>query len=282
MTTSGTASSTAPASGLGQRTVSATSAPRCYAVVPCAGTGQRAGTAGPKQYEALADRAVVAHTLAALAAVPRLVATLVVLAPDDTAFERHAPEHTGPRAWTVRSGGATRAASVAAGLPALLAHGARPTDWVLVHDAARCLLQPAWVDRLIDSCADDAVGGLLALPMADTLKVADGANNTNTAPRTSATVSRSGKWLAQTPQMFRIGVLQQALASAAQSGIEVTDEASAIEALGLAPRLVVGDYENFKLTWPGDFTLAARLLATRLPATRFQTATSANPSEGHA
>jgi 2-C-methyl-D-erythritol 4-phosphate cytidylyltransferase len=238
-------------------------AARCYALVPCAGVGQRAGTAGPKQYENLAGQAVVAHTLAALAAVPRLAATLVVLSPDDRAFETHAPAHTGPRAWTARCGGATRAESVAAGLPALLAQGALALDWVLVHDAARCLLQPAWVDRLIDACTGDAVGGLLALPLADTLKTA--AEEAGT-PRVGATVPRAGKWLAQTPQMFRIGVLQRALAEAAQRGVEVTDEASAIEALGLAPRLVPGDFLNFKLTWPGDFALAARLLASAHPA----------------
>jgi 2-C-methyl-D-erythritol 4-phosphate cytidylyltransferase len=238
------------------------SAPRCFALVPCAGSGQRAGTPGPKQYEPLAGHAVVAHTLAALAAVPRLAATLVVLSPDDSAFETQAPAHTGPRAWTARCGGATRAASVAAGLPALLARGALPTDWVLVHDAARCLLQPEWVDRLLDACLADEVGGLLALPLADTLKAAGTDHGAGPGPRATATVSRADKWLAQTPQMFRIGVLQQALTAAALAGVEVTDEASAIEALGLAPRLVPGDYQNFKLTWPGDFALAARLLVS--------------------
>ncbi len=232
-------------------------APRCFALVPCAGTGQRAGTAGPKQYERLAGRSVVAHTLAALAAVPRLTATLVVLSPEDSAFGAHAPAHTGPRAWTARCGGATRAHSVAAGLPELLARGAVPDDWVLVHDAARCLLQAAWVDRLIDACLDDAVGGLLALPLADTLKADDG----QPAARVGATVPRGGKWLAQTPQMFRIGLLHKALSEAAARGLEITDEASAVEAVGLSPRLVPGDYLNLKLTWPGDFALAARLLA---------------------
>jgi len=137
-----------------------------------------------------------------------------------------------------------------------------PTDWVLVHDAARCLLQPEWVDRLLDACLADEVGGLLALPLADTLKAADTDHGAGAGPRATATVSRADKWLAQTPQMFRIGVLQQALTAAALAGVEVTDEASAIEALGLAPRLVPGDYQNFKLTWPGDFALAARLLVS--------------------
>jgi 2-C-methyl-D-erythritol 4-phosphate cytidylyltransferase len=229
-------------------------APRCFALVPCAGTGQRAGTAGPKQYEMLAGRPVVAWTLEALAAVPALAATLVVLAPEDAVFERHAPGFAGERGWVARCGGATRAASVAGGLEALRERGARDDDWVLVHDAARCLLRPAWVQRLIEACRDDAVGGLLALPLADTLKQADAEG------RVAATVDRGGKWLAQTPQMFRLGLLARALATA---GTGVTDEASAVEALGLAPRLVAGDAENFKLTYPADFALAARLLATR-------------------
>ncbi|MBA4178170.1 MAG: 2-C-methyl-D-erythritol 4-phosphate cytidylyltransferase [Leptothrix sp. (in: Bacteria)] len=238
--------------------------PRCFALVPCAGVGQRAGAGGPKQYAALAGRAVVAHTLAALAAVPRLAATLVVLSPDDASFETHVPGFAG---WVARTGGATRADSVAAGLQALRERGALDADWVLVHDAARCLLQPAWVKRLIDACIGDDVGGLLALPLADTLKAAVAkaatAADGDAGERVAATLDRRTKWLAQTPQMFRLGLLQRALREAAAKGVNVTDESSAVEALGLAPRLVPGDQENFKLTWPADFALAARLLETR-------------------
>ena len=229
--------------------------PRCFALVPCAGVGERAGVGGPKQYHPVAGRPMVAHTLAALAAVPRLVATLVVLAPQDTQFEALLPEFEGERAWVARCGGATRAETVANGLDALLERGAQPHDWVLVHDAARCLLQPPWVDRLIDACADDEVGGLLALPLADTLKQEEGG-------RCVATVPRAGKWAAQTPQMFRLGPLQAALAAADCAG-GITDEASAIEAMGRAPLLVAGEPENLKLTWPADFALAERLLRTR-------------------
>jgi 2-C-methyl-D-erythritol 4-phosphate cytidylyltransferase len=231
--------------------------PRCFALVPCAGVGVRAGVGGPKQYAALRGKAVVAHTLAALAGVPRLSATLVVLAPDDTVFEAHAPGFVGERGWVARCGGATRAESVSAGLQSLRERGVADTDWVLVHDAARCLLQPAWVDRLIDVCLIDAVGGLLALPLADTLKQADATDHV------AATLDRSAKWLAQTPQMFPLGLLQRALAFASAAGVAVTDESSAVEALGQSPRLVPGDIENFKLTWPADFALAARLLETR-------------------
>lgn len=224
--------------------------PRCFALVPCAGTGTRAGLAGPKQYHPLAGRAVVAHTLDALRRVASIEKTLVVLSPDDAQFEQQVPGFDG---WVARCGGATRAESVAKGLLELLARGVQPGDWVLVHDAARCLVRPEWVDRLIEGCRDDEVGGLLALPLADTLKQSrDG--------RVTATVDRAEKWGAQTPQMFRLGLLKAALALA---GDAVTDEASAIEALGHAPLLVEGHLENFKLTWPADFEMAARLLATR-------------------
>jgi len=225
--------------------------PRCYALVPCAGVGERAGAGGPKQYREIAGRSVVAHTLDALARVPRLSATLVILAPDDRQFETHAPAST---AWVARVGGQSRAASVANGLGVLVERGAGDDDWVLVHDAARCLLRPEDVLRLIAACEHDAVGGLLALPVADTLK------REAAGERVAATVDRRGLWQAQTPQMFRLGLLRRALAAA---GDGVTDEASAIEALGHAPRLVPGALENFKLTWPADFALAERLLRTR-------------------
>ncbi|HWP18869.1 MAG TPA: 2-C-methyl-D-erythritol 4-phosphate cytidylyltransferase [Burkholderiaceae bacterium] len=224
--------------------------PRYYAVVPCAGVGERAGQGGPKQYALLAGRPLVAHTLAALQAVGRVAGVLVVLAPGDEQFARLVPDFPG---WVAPVGGATRAASVAAGLEALAGCGACAEDWVLVHDAARCLVRPEWVDALIDACRDDEVGGLLALPVADTLK-------DEHEGRARATLERRGKWQAQTPQMFRLGLLREALARA---GDAVTDEASAVERLGLEPKLVPGSLENFKLTYPQDFALAERLLRSR-------------------
>lgn len=235
------------------KTAPPTDAARFFALVPCAGVGERAGQALPKQYAPLGGRPMVAHTLHALQQVAPLQATLVVLASADAHFERLLPGAADDRLWLARCGGATRAATVAAGLAELQRRGASADDWVLVHDAARCLLQPAWVQRLIDACRGDAVGGLLALPLADTLKQAqDG--------RVARTLARSDKWAAQTPQMFRIGRLQQALA---QAGDAVTDEASALEALGAQPLLVPGELENFKVTWPQDLVLAERLLALR-------------------
>jgi len=223
---------------------------RFHALVPCAGSGTRAGLPGRKQYAAVAGVPMVAHTLAALARVARLHTTLVVLSPDDAEFEARVPRYAGALA---RCGAATRAGTVANGLAELARRGARPHDWVLVHDAARCLVRPEWIDDLIDACENDEVGGLLALPLADTLKQErDG--------RVSATLDRAGKWQAQTPQMFRLGLLADALAHA---GPDVTDEASAVESLGLAPRLVPGALENFKLTYAADFALAERLLESR-------------------
>jgi 2-C-methyl-D-erythritol 4-phosphate cytidylyltransferase len=213
--------------------------------------GERAGAAGPKQYASVAGRSLIAHTLAALTRVERLAATLVVVSPnDDGAFARHAPGFEG---WICHRGGVSRADTVANGLDELLSRAARPTDWALVHDAARCLVRSEWIDALIDACIDDDVGGLLALPLADTLK-------SERAGRVESTIDRRAKWLAQTPQMFRIGALRAALAAA---GAGVTDEASAMEAQGLAPKLVAGSLENLKVTYPADFDLADRLLRTR-------------------
>jgi len=236
--------------------------PRCFALVPCAGIGARAGAQGPKQYAPLAGRPLVAWTLEALAQVEALAATLVVLAPDDAHFEALGLARAGVA--VARTGGATRADSVAGGLDALLALGAQPDDWVLVHDAARCLVKPEAVGRLIEACRDDPVGGLLALPVADTLKRSSAASASD--ERVEVTVARTAIWTAQTPQMFRIGALRDALrAGLARADLAITDEASAMEAQGLQPRLVRGDFENLKVTWPEDFALAERLLRGRAP-----------------
>jgi 2-C-methyl-D-erythritol 4-phosphate cytidylyltransferase len=223
---------------------------RLYALVPCAGLGQRAETAGPKQYEALLHSSVVEHTLRALCAVERIHQTLVVIQAQDDRFESVVAYFSG---WLARCGGSTRAQTVRHGLTALRERGALDHDWVLVHDAARCLVQPRWINALIDACVQDPVGGLLALPLTDTLKQEQ-------LGRSHTTLDRRHKWLAQTPQMFRLKLLEQALL---QAGPEVTDEASAVEALGLLPRLVACSRENFKLTYPADFELAERLLRTR-------------------
>ena len=228
-----------------------------YALLPCAGSGQRAGTAQPKQYEPLAGVPLVVHTWRALGAVPALRRGVLVVAPDDTHMAPLLAQYPQPGFEMAPVGGATRAASVLAGLQHLMSTGARHDDWVLVHDAARCLIQATEVTRLIDACRGDPVGGLLALPLADTLKMARHG-------RVQGTLDRSDKWLAQTPQMFRCGLLLDALL---QAGAAVTDEASAIEHLGHAPLLVRGSAHNLKVTFPEDFTLAEAILRSRPPAT---------------
>lgn len=195
---------------------------------------------------------MVLHTLAAFAAVSRLAATLVVVSPGDRFFET--PGLSLDAMVSIAScGGSTRAASVLNGLSALCGLGACGQDWVLVHDAARCLITAPQIDTLIDACQHDPVGGLLALKLPDTLKQ-------ERAGRVLATVDRSDKWLAQTPQMFRLADLQAALQAV---GDAVTDEASAIEGMGWQPRLVEGSAQNFKVTYPQDFALAQAVLAAR-------------------
>jgi 2-C-methyl-D-erythritol 4-phosphate cytidylyltransferase len=221
------------------------SRPRLWALIPCAGSGSRAGSVGPKQYQSLAGQSLVMHTLAAFAGVARLHRVAVIVAPCDTALH-----HLSAQYLIANNGGTTRAETVLNGLTVLLAQGADLQDWVLVHDAARCLVTPALINALIDACLPDAVGGLLAHRLADTLKAEQGG-------RVAATVARADKWLAQTPQMFRIGALRHALQAA---GDKVTDESSAMEAMGWQPRLVPGSARNFKVTYPEDFALAEALL----------------------
>lgn len=196
---------------------------------------------------------MVRHTLAAFAQVKRIAQVWVVVSPGDDTLRRS------NAAFSIAAcGGMTRAESVFNGLNHLLANGAASSDWVLVHDAARCLVTPAQIDALIDACLPDGVGGLLALPLSDTLKHA-GADG-----RVDATIDREGKWLAQTPQMFRIGALRDAYAAHAASAFAgITDEASAMEAAGHAPLLVRGSAQNFKVTYPEDFALAEAILNSR-------------------
>lgn len=226
---------------------------RFHVLIPCAGSGSRAGTPQPKQYQIVAGLPMVVHTLRAFGAVPRLACGLVVVSPNDLLMAGTLEAYPQPAFEVVRVGGATRAQSVLAGLHALRERGAQQHDWVLVHDAARCLVTPAQINALMDACQDDAVGGLLAHQLADTLKAAQ-------SGRAASTVDRSDKWLAQTPQMFRLGMLTQALE---QAGDAVTDESSALEAMGLQPRLVQASAQNFKVTYAEDFELADAILRTR-------------------
>lgn len=230
---------------------------RLWVLIPCAGTGLRAGGGTvAKQYRLLDGMPMVMHTVAAFAAVGGVAGGVLVVAQGDSFFHDVAL----PRGWSADGcGGDTRAASVAAGLFALGQRGACAGDWVLVHDAARCLVTPPLIQALVDRCRDDEVGGLLAVPLADTLK-------RGVSGRAIGTEDREGKWLAQTPQMFRLGLLRTALASAAAAGGTATDEASAVERMGMQPLLVRGSLSNLKVTWPEDFALAEALLTLRRAA----------------
>ena len=236
---------------------------RFFILIPCAGHGSRAGTASPKQYEQLAGQAMVRHTVEAFRTLGDVVAAVwLVVSPDDQAFGEAFPDFGRSGEVLLRQGGSTRAATVLNGLKAMLSlaqtgsGAANPEDWVLVHDAARCLVTPAQIRSLIEACRHDEVGGLLAQKLPDTLK-------SGPSDRVACTVDRSDKWLAQTPQMFRIGPLAHALESAGHS---VTDESSAMEAMGLSPRLVLGSAQNFKVTYPEDFALAEAILMSRAKA----------------
>jgi 2-C-methyl-D-erythritol 4-phosphate cytidylyltransferase len=216
-------------------------------VVPAAGVGRRLGAAIPKQYLDLTGRPVIDWTLAAFIADPRISGVWVALGAEDgywpdTAYADH------PRVRRV-TGGAERCHSVLNALDAL-AQEADPADWVLVHDAARPCLRPADLDRLITELAADPVGGILAVPVRDTMKGADADG------RICSTLDRSAMWHAYTPQMFRLGVLRDALRTAIEAGALVTDDASAMERIGLAPRLIEGHADNIKITRAEDLPLA--------------------------
>ncbi len=225
--------------------------PAFWLVIPAAGIGSRMRADRPKQYLQLGGRSLLEQSLAVFLEHPRLLGCMVALAADDPWWPQLACA-TDPRVQRCPGGG-ERADSVLAALRALLDQGAQADDWVLVHDAARPNLAQEDLQRLLAELADDPVGGLLAVPARDTLKRigADG--------RVQETVDRSTIWHAYTPQMFRLGALLQSLAAALAAGATVTDEASAMEWAGLAPRLIEGRADNIKVTRPED--LAALELA---------------------
>ncbi|WP_366517777.1 2-C-methyl-D-erythritol 4-phosphate cytidylyltransferase [Thiomonas sp.] len=227
----------------------------CHALIPCAGSGSRLPGDVPKQYRRLLGDCVVQHTVRAFLRLPRIATVSVVVQAGDALAASCLQSH--PRLRLVPRGGASRAHSVLGGLDALLEAGAQPADWVLVHDAARCCVTPRLIDALIDACSTDASGGLLALPLPDTLKLADAQG------RVVRTEPREGRWLAQTPQMFRMAALHAALQSAIAAGVPPTDEAGAMERLGARPRLVPGAAFNVKITYPEDLELAQAVLAQR-------------------
>lgn len=225
---------------------------RHWVIIPAAGSGSRMGNSLPKQYLPLAGEPMLAQTLRLFTVHARIAGVVLALADGDAYWSGIDPELRG-QVRTV-TGGAERSDSVRAGMAALQGIAAE-TDWVLVHDAARPCLRPADLDRLLDTLADDPVGGLLAVPVHDTLKRADAIDG-----RVVETVPRAGLWQAQTPQMFRYGLLVDALEAAAGAGDVITDEAMAMERRGHVVRLVAGHADNLKVTRPEDLPLAAWLL----------------------
>jgi len=226
--------------------------PKHFAIVPAAGSGSRMVSDLPKQYLSLLGKPLIRHALETLCAAPEIDKVFVVLSVGDALWAQYDWSDLAPKLVPLFCGGATRADSVLAGLRAISAEAAQ-SDWVLVHDAARPCLAPWHIDRLVRELAHDEVGGLLAVPVADTLKRAD------TQRRVLQTVPRDSLWQAQTPQMFRYVMLRRALEGAR----DVTDEASAIEAAGLHPKLVQGDATNLKVTYPLDLHLAEWILKNR-------------------
>jgi len=227
---------------------------RLFALIPAAGGGSRFGADEPKQYAMLMARPVIARTIERLASALDFARIVVALAPDDTRFDAMALPRVAVHA--LRCGGATRAETVRNALANLhpLCHA---DDWVLVHDAARPCVPVEALKRLVTELADDPVGGLLAIPIIDTVKRED----STTHPRVLATEPRDGLWQAQTPQMFRYGVLVDALSR--EGALAATDEAQAVEATGARPRLVLGSSRNVKITYPPDLALAAAILAAQ-------------------
>jgi 2-C-methyl-D-erythritol 4-phosphate cytidylyltransferase len=224
-----------------------------HVIIPAAGAGSRMANVLPKQYLPLAGKPMISHTIQVFFNHPRIASIHLALSPDD-GFWRTLTLDPASKLKLHYTGGESRAETV---LNTLNAIEIADDDWVLVHDAARPGLTHALLDNLLNTLENDNVGGLLALPLADTLKQADSAN------RTKKTIPRTDLWQAQTPQMFKYGVLKHALEANIHkpSSHAFTDEASAIEALGLSPKLVQGELRNLKVTYPQDLELLEALFS---------------------
>ncbi len=226
--------------------------PRHFAIVPAAGTGSRMGAERPKQYLPLLGKPLIYHALSALCGMSEIDKVFVVLSVGDFEWRHYDWSLLGPKLVPLFCGGATRADSVLSGLRAI-ADDVSQSDWILVHDAVRPCIAPWHIEKLIHALANEETGGLLAVPVADTLK------RSNSSHHVVETVPREHLWQAQTPQMFRYVMLRRAL----EASHNVTDEAGAIEAAGLHPRLVEGDVTNLKVTYPRDLHLAEWILRNR-------------------
>ena len=227
-------------------------APRCWALVPAAGSGSRLGGEKPKQYVEIAGKPLLAHTLESLAEVDPILGIAVGLARDDRWWhEEFVPTD---RILGTYVGGVSRAETVLRGLEYLEPH-VHARDWVLVHDAARPCIRPADIERLISKRGDNLSGALLALPVPDTIKQSNG------HVQVERTVSREGLWCAQTPQLYSYEALRDALERSDLA--MVTDDSAAMEAAGYMPSLVPGRADNLKVTTREDLELAALILQAR-------------------
>ncbi len=229
--------------------------PGYWAVVPAAGSGSRMVAEIPKQYLPLAGRSVIEHTLDTLFSCPRLAGVVLAVSADDSRWAKIRPRYADRNLQCV-TGGAERCHSVLNALH-LLVQQAQPRDWVLVHDAARPCVRGGDIEALIEAIGDDTDGGLLGVPVSDTMKRVDRDG------RISATVDREALWHAHTPQMFRLDQLLNALEQALEQGATVTDEASAMELAGYRPRMVEGHPDNIKVTVPAHLALAEFYLQER-------------------
>ena len=219
-----------------------------WAVIPAAGVGKRMKADRPKQYLMLDERTVLERTIAIFEHYPQIAGIVVIVTKGDPYWAELKVESDKPL--LVADGGVERCHSVLNGLELLLQH-ASDDDWVLVHDAARPCLRQSDIDHLIDELKHDEVGGILAVPVRDTMKRDDSAG------RIAHTEDRNGMWHALTPQMFPLGLLRKSLQQALNDGFEVTDEASALEHAGMKPKLIEGHADNIKITRPEDLALAA-------------------------
>lgn len=227
-----------------------------FAIVPAAGVGSRMGADMPKQYLPLVDQTVIEHTLSKLLQVSAVQKIIVCLAAEDQIFHS-LPCAKSERIITVE-GGVTRGESVCNGLHWLVANGFEHA-WALVHDAARPCVNPKRIEQLVHECAVQNTGGILAIPMANTLRRVDDQKFGKTE-----TVSRENMWAAHTPQLFRVNELLNGLAIASASATSITDEASAIEAAGGGVLIIEDESCNIKVTRPEDMLLASVILNAQL------------------
>lgn len=222
-----------------------------WVIIPAAGKGLRMGASIPKQYLSIGEKTILEHTITKFANLALIQQIVVVIQSDDPCWQKL--KHVQHQPIITAKGGQTRAQSVLNGLGALIDR-AKPNDWVLVHDAVRPCIRYQMIEHLIESLANHEVGGLLGIPVVDTLK------QTNAKSEVLQTISRDSIWCAQTPQMFRFQLLFTALRHAMENKINITDEASAIEAMGKTPKIITGDSRNIKITNSTDLSFAKQYL----------------------